>query len=290
MDSFQKDLIEIYDLMVWEKEPISPKDEKTVEDIPKEIIKIDANSNFGNKTDKIAIILVKPQNVLPDNPIVVFGHGNGERAIDYLWHSENFCKYGVSICCVDYRGYGYADGSLGTGASEPDDMISVINYLKSIGYQKISYFGFSLGARCGLYVASYFPDLVCVCLDSPWLSNQEWSEHKAKKFAKIDRNRFEKVLPEVYKKIYETTGNDFTQVQEAREIVHKIKQPLFLFHGSTDQLVPYSNSKELFDLVQSEVKFFKTHKIGHNYCLKRYEIWNEMTNFILKQNGIEINE
>ena len=284
MDTYKKDLRKVYNSMVWEKKTISEEEEEN------EIIKIDPNSKFGNPSDKIAIIIIKSEKPLQGNPIVVFGHGNGERAIDYLGFSKDFCPHGISVCCVDYRGYGYADGSIGTGASEPDDMITVINYLKNNGYQKISYFGFSLGARCGLYVASTFPDLVCVALDSPWLSNREWSEHKAKYFHHVDHDRFEKVLPEVYEKIKIKTGIDLNQVQEAREIVHKIAMPFYLFHGSEDVTVPYSNSVELIDLVSSKDKKFETEKIYHDYCPKRVMKWGEMFNFILKNNGVILDE
>lgn len=60
---------------------------------------------------------------------------------------------------MDYRGTGYSDGDLNTsGIAETSDLITVINYLRKSGYTKISLFGRSLGAHCGIYIASHFQD------------------------------------------------------------------------------------------------------------------------------------
>lgn len=179
--------------MLWDRPKASDEDElddylqepeeDDAEKYKEEVIKIDPSpSSLGNLHDKIGLILIRAHKSLEGNPVVVFCHGNDGRARDYIGYSDDFCPHGLSICCIDYRGYGVADGTVGTGASEPDDVITAINYLKKNGFQKVSYFGYSLGARCGLFVASHLTDLVCVCLDSPWLSDREWAEYKALKF------------------------------------------------------------------------------------------------------------
>lgn len=99
---------------------------------------------------------------LPGNPIIVFGHGNGYNIANFYnlyGFYDSFCPYEISACYIDFIGYGFSDGEFGTGATEPDDVITVINYLKTKGYEKITYFGYSLGAACGIYAAAHFPDL-----------------------------------------------------------------------------------------------------------------------------------
>lgn len=168
-------------------------------------------------------------------------------------------------------------------------MITVINYLKKNGYEKISYFGYSLGATCGIYVASHFPDLVCVTLDSPWLSFKEWTAFKVKRKHGIGNDEFEKAIPLAYSKINAKYGFDFNQIVEPRELAAKISQPLFLIHGKLDVLVPPCNSDELIKLVQSHEKTYKSGRFDHCSSL-RIEFWEEAIDFILKHNGVDLND
>lgn len=282
-------LKKIYKLIIWKRSE-EKQDYEEDENEGVEVVSIQSETKYEKNSKRLTICLKKAENPLPGNPIVVFGHGNGEKLDEYLGYSENFCPHGISICAIDYRGYGYSDGEFGSSSvTEREDMISVINYLQKAGHQKISYFGRSLGATCGIFVAAHFPDLVCLAFDSPWLSTKEWTEYKAKFFDHIDHDKFEQLLPKVYKQILDKTGIDFNTVQEPREVASKITQPLFVIHGSKDVLVPDSNSKELIDIVQSKEKVFKTFNDGHN-GFKRYPLFGEMFNFILKHNGVEIKE
>lgn len=288
MSKDQRDQKKIYDLLIWKRsnEKMNRDDSNNDDgdDNVEEFIEIPVD----NSSEKIGIIIVRAKNPLPGNPIVIFGHGNGETAQDYVQYSNEFCPHGISVCLVDYRGYGYSDGEYGASSlTEREDMITVFKYLKKNGFNKISYFGRSLGATCGLFVAAEFPELVCIALDSPWLSIREWTEHKAKSFENIDHDRFEALIPSVYQEIEKKTGLKFQEAQEPREITGKINQPLFLIHGVKDKLVPYDNSTELIELVKSTEKKFKSFNGGHNDFM-RYMIYEEMFNFIVKHNNPDI--
>lgn len=272
----------IYDLIIWPKNATKPFDKISNEKA--EFISIPSS----NPDEKITFVISRAENPLTGNPIVVFGHGNGERMKDYYYEND-FCPHGISICTFDYRGYGFSDGKYGTSCfTEPDDIITIIKYLKENGFEKVSYFGRSLGATCGIFVAAEFPDLVCVALDSPWLSTREWTKYKADFFNDIKGEKFQKLLPTVYQKIKEETGLDFNQIKEPRFVASKISQPLFLIHGEQDYLVPFSNSSELIELVASQEKIFKPFKGDHNFNKERVKLFYEMFDFILKHNGVEI--
>ena len=277
----------IYDLFIWPKKKLP--DYNPEKHGGAELMSIQSDST---PTEKISFIIIKAENPRPGNPIVVVGHGNGEMLLDYAtYFLDTFIPNGISYCVIDYRGYGYSDGKQGTCCvTEPEDVITVINHLKTIGYQKISYFGRSLGATCGIFVAAEFPDLVCVALDSPWLSSREWIKYQSSYLRNIDNETFDKLLPSLYKNIKERTVLDFYKITEPRNIASKITQPFFLIHGTNDVTVPFSNSPELFELVQSQEKIFKSFEGGHPICLNRFKMFDEMIKFILKHNGVTVDD
>ena len=275
----------IYDLLIWKRRSsmMINQNEENVE-----IIKIPFYTQNGKEPEYIVAKLFRSKIPLPNNPIVIFGHGNGENLDDYIEYHSTFCQHGISFCTFDYRGYGYSDGSYGTcSANERDDLIFVIKYLKNNGFEKVSYFGRSTGATCGIFAASEFPDIVCLALDSPWLSTKEWVEYRANDLYQISKEKFDELIPTVFNEVKEKTGINFNDLKEPREAAKYIKQPIFIIHGKIDSIVPFSNSEELFEIVKSEVKTFKSFNGDHNDFI-RYNYYNDMFKFILRHNGVKI--
>ena len=225
---------------------------------------------------------------LEGNPVVIIGHGNGETIEYYIQFSDTFLQHGISVCIVDYRGYGYSDGEYGTASvNEREDLMDVYDYLKDNGFEKISYFGRSLGATSGIFLAAPFPDLVCIALDSPWMSTKEWNKYMANKFYHIDENQFEKLIPIVLDEIKIETEINFDEIQEPRDVAEKINQPIFLMHGQYDDIVPPENSDEFLDLIKSKEIRFELFDGDHN-DERRKEIFHEMFKFILHHNGVDV--
>lgn len=88
------------------------------------------------------------------------------------------------------------------------------------------------------------------------------------------------MIPYVYNKI------DFNQVEKPRDVASKITQPLFLIHGKNDKLVPFENSEELIELVQSKEKFFEPFESDHNN--RDEDTFKGIYDFILSYNNIKI--
>lgn len=241
--------------------------------------------------ENIAVFIQKAENPLPSNPILLFTHGDGETIDNFFDFYTEVCPHGVSFCIMDYRGNGYSEGTAQTSSvRETEDVFTVINYLKSEGYGKISYFGRSLGATCGIFVASKMPDLVCLALDSPMIDYKDCTIYQAKRFSGIPTEKTTELYPEACKIIKEQTGIDFLNIEQPIEAAAKIKQPLFLIHGQQDQILPFWYSEKLIETVQSEEKIFIPFPKGHNSMAYRDLLFEEMMDFILKHNGVEIEE
>lgn len=178
-------------LFIWERgNKIFCNADKNKEGI--EFVKIPVQNQKGIH-ENIVALLIRSKNPLPENPIVIIAHGNGENVDYYTQFADEFLPHGISVCIIDYRGHGYSDGEYGTAsANEREDVIELYLYLKEQGFEKISYFGRSLGATCGIFLAAEFPDLVCLALDSPWMSTKEWNQYIAQEFYHIDSNRLQR--------------------------------------------------------------------------------------------------
>lgn len=106
-----------------------------------EFIQVPIKDALGNSCN-IGIVIVKSENPLPGNPIVLAAPGDNETINDYLGLYANFTPFGVNFCAMDYRGNGYSEGEYIThGSNEINDVFAVIRYLYQSGYQKICYFG-----------------------------------------------------------------------------------------------------------------------------------------------------
>lgn len=239
--------------------------------------------------DHIALKLTKAKEPLPGNPVVLFVHGDGETIDDYYSYQSYFIRHGMAFCIMDHRGVGYGEGEYQTsGIRETDDCITAINYLKENGFEKISFFGRSLGGICGIYVASKVPDLVCLALDSPVIDLKEYVIYFASKFFNLSTEKVEELYPIACEQLKEKTGIDFLNIEQPSEAAKKITQPIFVIHGQNDISVPISNSEKLMQIVQSKEKKFEPFKGTH--CSFRHSQFLDLFKFILKQNGVDINE
>ena len=282
----QKQTKSIYDLLIWKR--TKPKEEFNGEE-GVELIELPPINN-----QVVRAILLRAENPLPGNPVVVVAHGNGEIQFDYIFGrrispTENFCEHGISVCSFDYRGYGLSDGEYGASAlTEKEDTIALIQCLKSQGFEKISYFGRSHGAACGIFAAAEFPDLVCVALDSPWISTRDWIEYCAKHFYDIDKDLFHSLLPKAYETIKNDTGLDFTTAESPEDVAHKIVSPIYVIHGTYDEIIPISHSERLMELIQSTEKHFLTIPMNHNDDARFCKPYQNLIEFIQKHNGVNL--
>lgn len=246
------------------------------------IIKIPTTSG-----EHIAIKLTKAKEPLPGNPVLLLVHGDGETIDSYYSYQSYFIKHGVSYCVMDHRGVGYAEGEYQTsGIRETDDCITVINYLKRNGYEKVSFFGRSLGGICGIYLAARLPDLVCIALDSPVIDLKEDVYYCATKFYHLSKEKVDELYPIACEQIKEKTGIDFLNIEQPSEAAKKITQPIFVIHGTNDIHVPISNSEKLMRLVQSNEKKFVSFKGTH--CSYRRPYFLDLFLFILQHSGANI--
>jgi alpha-beta hydrolase superfamily lysophospholipase len=168
----------------------------------------------------------------PDGKTIVFFHGNGEIAADYLdFFVPAFDQMGVNLFIAEYRGYGMSTGvpALKTMLDDVETIIRTIN----IPVEKLVLFGRSVGSFYALHGVRLFPDIPGLILESS--------------VAVVLERLLMRVRPD-------ELGVTLEQMEEAvnRDFNHQAKLAGFkgstlVLHALHDSLVHVAHGKKLFE-------------------------------------------
>lgn len=191
-------------------------------------------------------------------PVVIFGHGNGEL-IDF-WPQElrKFASLGVALLLVEYPGYGRSTGNP-TEKSVTDTFIAAYDWLTSrhdVDASRIILLGRSLGGGAVCALARHRPSAALILM-STFTSAKSF----AKKFlvpSFLVRDPFDNL-----------------------EVVKNYSNPILILHGRHDTLIPYSHAKALHAAAKQAEMI--TYNAGHNDCPPDWNVfWKDMENFLRK--------
>ena len=227
------------------------------------VLKFDISDNisiggffFGTKTE---------------NPTILLFHGNGEIASDYQYISDLFLECNVNLAVVDFRGYGFSSGepyftSLISDAIPIYDALKhwlvEMNFLDSLFVQ-----GRSLGSICAAEIGAHNPSMLKgVIFESGFASIFNMMTN-------LFRVRSPYVTPDSLKEY----SND-TRVQ-------KFKVPTLLIHGTSDWIIPCSESQLLYQNLPNSVekKLVLINEAGHNNILSfKHDYFKPLSDFVQK--------
>jgi pimeloyl-ACP methyl ester carboxylesterase len=185
-------------------------------------------------------------------PTILLFHGNGEIAEDYYDSLDFFFDCGVNLAVIDYRGYGFSSGqpfytSLLSDAfpiyNEFSDWINEYNIENSLFV-----LGRSLGSACASEIGAQNPsNLRGIIFSSGFASIYNM-------MTRLFRVSGEGINPEDLKPYSNDTR------------ILKFKKPVLIIHGTQDFVIPYDESKIIFDSVPEGIdkKLVLIEKAGHN--------------------------
>ena len=194
-------------------------------------------------------------------PVVIFGHGNGE-IIDY-WprELEEFTRMGMALLLVEYPGYGRSQGNP-SEKSVTRAFIAAHDWLtarRDIDNSRIILFGRSLGGGAVCALARHRPSAAMILM-STFTS--------AKSFAK----KF--LVPSIL------VRDPFDNLS----VIENYPAPLLIIHGKHDTIIPYSHGKALH--AAAERGEMITYNAGHNDCPPDWDVfWKDVESF-LRENDI----
>ena len=210
-----------------------------------------------NKEDTISLVKFFPGDSLKKG-IVLYYHGNMKNIEHYASYVQYFIKNGYEVWMGDYPGYGKTTGK--RTEQKMYDQARMIHTLamSEISKDSIIIYGKSLGTGIAAYVASYNPARALV-LETPYYSIPSLFSHYAF------------IYPVNYLSKYKIPTHEFLQ---------DMKTPIIIFHGTGDDVIPYSNARKLIPFLKKEDRFITIKSGGHN-TLSRFKEYSNVMDSLL---------
>lgn len=180
----------------------------------------------------------------PDGPVILFCHGNGGNISHCIENMAGFLRMGVGVFIFDYRGYGKSEGSPSEKGIYGDG-IAAYDYLinrEGIPWNGVVPFGWSLGGAVAIEVAMQ-RKVRALILESAFTSIRDMAGTMLL-FKPIS------VLLPVH---YDNLGK-----------IGRVRVPVLIFHGTEDEIVPFSMGESLFKAASDPKFFFPIKGAGHN--------------------------
>jgi alpha-beta hydrolase superfamily lysophospholipase len=195
----------------------------------------------------------------PVKGVVLYFHGNRKNIGWYAGFAPMFTAQGYEVWMPDYPGYGKS-----TGKITEEKLYNYTIQLYKLAAKKFSadsiiIFGKSMGSGLATYLAS---NVECkrVILETPYYSLSSVAQH------------FFPVYP----------MEKMTRVKILSfEYIQQVSEPVSIFHGTDDMIVPYSNARKLMPFLKPTDEFISIQGGSHNN-LRSFPLFTNKIDSLLK--------
>jgi pimeloyl-ACP methyl ester carboxylesterase len=208
----------------------------------------------------------------PNHKTVLFCHGNAGNISHRDYVIEMCYRQKLNLLLFDYRGFGKSKG-IPSQQNVCQDGETAYRYLrgllssdslqKKLSPDDIIIWGESLGGAVATYIASKNPcaALILMCTFSSIddiIKDQQTS---------LILRVMSSVLPWV------------TNIMSSKSLIKDVKCPIVVVHSKTDEVIPYSNAKRLYESIPHKCKRFITIAGGHSTPVISQKELEEMFRF-----------
>ena len=174
--------------------------------------------------------------------VVLYFHGNVQNINRYAPYASNFTKNGYEIWMMDYPGFGKSTGTR-TEQVMYDDALRLYKMARArFSPDSIIIYGKSIGTGVASELAS-IRNCKRLILETPYYSADAMARH--------------------YFPIYPVSLMS-TYSFPSYKYFEKIIDPVTIFHGTCDEIIPYSQSKKLMKKIRSGGELITIEKGKHN--------------------------
>lgn len=179
---------------------------------------------------------------LAKGTIMMF-HGNGESLASIDGYIEAFHRLGYNLMAWDYPGYGQSTDCAFSQSMLLSDAETAYQWLKTKeSKNKIHLFGYSLGTGIALYIASKHQE------------NPVYLVAGYDALSEVAKDRFSSYLPVDWL---------FKFPMQTKNWINAIRQPIYLIHGTQDQIILPARAKRLQDSAPDKIKLEWVKHAGH---------------------------
>jgi pimeloyl-ACP methyl ester carboxylesterase len=186
--------------------------------------------------------------------VIFYLHGNAGNLASWGNVALPFVQLGYDVFILDYRGYGKSTGKIGSQKQLLWDCVQAFEYVESrYKSENIILFGRSIGTGPTVYVASQ-KKVSKVILETPYSSV---SDLVKKYFPIIPTFLVNYKLP-------------------SDEWIGEVSAPIYIFHGTEDNVIPISICKKLISSIKGKYEFYVISGGNHNDLDDFQEYWIPM--------------
>jgi dipeptidyl aminopeptidase/acylaminoacyl peptidase len=182
-------------------------------------------------------------------------HGVKKNRTDVVRAALALRFAGFNVLLFDGRGHGHSGGRYITyGFFERRDVESAIEWLlneKLVGKEGIGLAGESMGAAIALQVAAHNDWVRAVWADSPFASLERVTSEFASKVTGLPRPVLHPVLWSTIQ-VANYRGKFDVRLIDPLALAERIKCPVYLVHGTADQLITTEHSMNIYDALPGE--------------------------------------
>jgi alpha-beta hydrolase superfamily lysophospholipase len=173
------------------------------------------------------------------HPNILFFHGNGEVASDYVTIGSIFNQIGLNLFVADYRGYGSSGGkpTLSNMIKDAHPIFEGFKLvLKDHGFSgNLFIMGRSLGSASAIELASHYQSQLKGLIIESGFANV----FNLLKYLGFPLKSLGLVVP---------------RTPYSHKLIQKISLPTLVMHGEYDQIVPVEEGKVLYETIAAEDK------------------------------------
>jgi pimeloyl-ACP methyl ester carboxylesterase len=162
-----------------------------------------------------------------------YSSGRFEKMVNKLNESK------FDVLTFDFGGCGESEDEILTVENQVDDLKNAVNYVKSLGYTKLAYYGHSIGTL--ICLKCYTNEIVTMVLSGACIAPvyYNWNEYLTNEQMCELRNKGYTLLSAAsnyrqHVKINQQTLEDFEQVNSDK-LLKNVSCPVLIIHGNNDE-------------------------------------------------------